>query len=68
MAANMAAKTEKYVYTGSQVSYNNKWSVEYNIFKVNESTYRSGNSVRMILSKMAANMAAKTEKYAYIRS
>ena len=56
MAANMAAKTQKYVYIRSEVSYNYKWSVEYNIFKVKESMYRSGNSVRMLLSKMASNM------------
>ena len=68
MAVNMAAKTQKYVYIRSEVSYNSKWSVEYNIFKVKESIYRSGNSVRMLLSKMAVNMAAKTQKYVYIRS
>ena len=68
MASNMAAKTQKYVYIRSEVSYNNKWSVEYNIFKVKKSIYRSGNSVRMLLSKMASNMAAKTQKYVYIRS
>ena len=59
MASNMAANTQKYVYIRSEVNYNSKWSVEYNIFKVKESIYHSGNGVRMILSKMAVNMAAK---------
>ena len=67
MAANMATKSQKYVYNRSQVSYNSKWSVEFNIIKVEESIYRSGNSVGMLLSKMAANMAAKTHKYLYLR-
>ena len=62
MAVNMAAKTHKYVYIRSEVSYNYKWSVEYNIIKVKESIYCSDNSVRMLLSKMAVNMAAKTQK------
>ena len=65
MAANMAAKTQKYVYIRSEVSYNSKWSVEYNIFKVKKSIYRSGNSVGMLLSKMAANFGAKTETSKY---
>ena len=56
MASNMAANTQKYVYIRSEASYNNKWSVEYNIFKVKESIYCSGNSVRMLLSKMASNI------------
>ena len=64
----MAVKTQKYVYIRSEVSYNYKWSVEYNIIKVKESIYRSDNSVRMLLSKMAVNVAAKTQKYVYIRS
>ena len=68
MAVIMAAKTQKYVYIRSEVSYNYKWSVEYNIIKIKESSYRSGNSVQMLLSKMAVNMAAKTQKYVYIRS
>ena len=68
MAVNMADKTQKYVYIRSEVSYNYKWSVENNIIKVKESSYRSGNSVQMLLSKMAVNMAAKTQKYVYIRS
>ena len=68
MASNMAANTQKYVYIRSEVSYNYKWSVEYNIIKVKESIYRCGNSVQKLLSKMAVNMAAKTQKYVYIRS
>ena len=68
MAANMAARTQKYEYIRPEVSYNSKLSVEYNILEVKDSTYRSGNSVGMLLSKMAANMAAKTQKYVYIRS
>src|SRR5688572_28913477 len=68
MAVNMAAKTQKYVYIRSEVSYNYKCSVDYNIIKVKESIYRSDNSVQMLLSKMAVNMAAKTQKYVYIRS
>ena len=62
MAANMAAKTEKYVSIRSEISYNNKWSVDYNIFKVKKSIYRSGNIVGMLLFKMASNMAANTQK------
>ena len=62
MAANMAANTQKYVYIRSEVSYSNKWSVEYNIIKVKESIYRCDNSVRKLLSKMASKMAANTQK------
>ena len=62
MAANMAAKTEKCAYIRSLVSYNNKWSIKFNIIKVKESIYHSDNTVGMLLSKMAANMAAKTQK------
>src|ERR1043165_1535906 len=68
MAANMAAKTGKHIYTGSQVSYNYTVSVDLNSFKVRESIYRSGNSLGMLPSNMAANMAAKTEKYVYTGS
>ena len=68
MAANIGAKTQKYVYFRSEVSYNYSCSVEYNIFKVKKSIYRSGNSVGMLLSKMAANFGAKTQKYVYFRS
>ena len=68
MASNMASHEQKYVYIRSEVSYNSKSGVEYNIFKVKEWIYHSGNSVGMLLSKMAANMAAKTHKYVYIRS
>ena len=57
MAANMAAKTQNYVYLSSQVRYINKWSVKFNTFKVKELIYRSGNSVWVILPKMAVNMA-----------
>ena len=52
----MAAKTQKYVYIRSQVSCNNKRSIKFNIIKVKGSIYRSGNSVCMLLSKMASNM------------
>ena len=49
MAANMAAKTQKYVYFRSEVSYNYSSSVEYNIFKVKESIYRSGNTINRFI-------------------
>ena len=62
MAANMAANTQKYVYFRSKVSYNYSSSIEYNIFQVKESIYHSGDSVGKLLSKMAANFGAKTEK------
>ena len=59
MAANMAAKTQNYVYRSSQVRYINKWSVESNISKVKESISRSGNSAWVLISKMAVNLAPK---------
>ena len=45
----MAAKVQTYVYlhVSSKVSYNKKWNVKFNIFKVNESISRSRNSVGM---------------------
>ena len=55
------APTQKTVYIRSYVSYKNKRSIKFNIIKVKESIYRSGNSVGSLLSKMAANMAAKTQ-------
>ena len=39
--------------------------VVFNIIKVKESIYRSGDSVGMLLSKMAANFGAKTENSIY---
>jgi len=65
MAANMTDKTIFFAYIRSLVSYNNKWSIKFNIIKVKESIYHSGNTVGMLLSKMAANMAAKTQNYVY---
>ena len=61
MAANMAAKTHKYVYLRLMVGYNKKLSVEINIFGFKESFSRSSNSVEILIFKMAANMAVKTE-------
>ena len=61
MTANMAAKTQKYVYLSLSVGYNSEESVECNIFRIKESKYGSGNSVAIVLSKTAANVAAKTQ-------
>ena len=68
MAANMAAKTLKDLYLLSEVSYKNKWGVNFYIFDVKILTTRSDNIARMLQSKMAANMAAKSPKDLYLGS
>ena len=68
MAANMAAETHKYAYLSSQVSYNDKWSVDFNHSQVKESNSLSGSSVGLLLSKMAAKMAAQLKIYVYLSS
>ena len=68
MAANMAAETQKYAYLSSQVSYNDKWSVDFNNSQVKESNSLSGSSVGLLLSKMAAKMAAQLKIYVYLSS
>jgi len=62
MAAIMAAKTLKYLYLISEVSNKDKWGVNFDIFDVKVLATRSDNTVRMLQSKMAVNMAAKTPK------
>ena len=68
MAANMAAETQKYAYLSSQVSYNDKWSVDFNNFQVKESNSLSGSSVGLLLSKMAAKMADQLKIYVHLSS
>ena len=66
MAANMAAKTLKYVYLGSYISYKDKWGVDLDNIEVAESIPRSVNNIEMYISKMAVNMAAKALNYIYL--
>ena len=68
MAANMAAETQKYAYLSSQVSYNDKWSVDFNNFQVKESNFLSGSSVGLLLSKMTAKMADQLKIYVHLSS
>ena len=67
MAATMAAKTLKDLglYLSSELSYKDKWGVDFYIFNDKNLITRSDNSVRMLQSKMAANMAAITLKNLY---
>jgi len=58
----MAAKTLKDLYLISEVCYKDKWGVNFDTFDVKVLTMHSDNIVRMLQSKMAANMATKTLK------
>ena len=64
----MAAIRLKWVYLSSQVSYKDKCRVDLHNIKVIELTPCSENSLELLQSKMAANMAAKTLKYVHISS
>ena|SRR6218665_1320079 len=50
----------KYVYLNSKIKY--KKGVDFYKFKVRESIPRSGKSLEMYIAKMAAKMAANTQK------
>jgi len=66
MAANIAAKTLKYVYLRSQISYKAKWGVDLVNINVAESIPRSLNNFEVYIFKMSVNMAAKALNYVYL--
>jgi len=65
MESLMAAKTLKDLYFISEVSYKNKWGVNFDLFDVKVLITRSDNIVRMLQSQLEVNMAAKALKVLY---
>jgi len=69
MAANMAARTLKYLYLSSEVSYKDKWGVDFDILNVKDMITRSDKSKSVAIQdggQYHGNMVAKTLKDLYL--